>query len=288
MIIDRLVDRVEERGPVCVGLDSGWNVIPESFKKEYKTVEETLFQFNKRIIDCTEDICAIYKPQIAFYEAQGLEGLTAYARTLAYLREKGLLSIADVKRGDIASTAEQYAKAHFEGTFEADFMTLNPYMGYDSITPYFPYLEKGTKGVFVLLRTSNPGAKDIEYLNVDGEALYYKVGDNLEKMGRAFIGERGYSALCMVTGGTQVEEVTEIRNRYPQSFFLIPGYGAQGGKADNVRLYLKGNNGGIVNASRSIIKAWANVEDGEARFEEVTRQAVLNMREDIYGGQWLS
>lgn len=282
-MIDRLVARVDERGPVCVGLDSGWQSIPDSFKETYGSVEETVFQFNKRIIDCTQDICAVYKPQIAFYEAYGLEGMKAYARTLAYLRENDLLSIADVKRGDIASTADQYAKAHFEGDFEADFMTLNPYMGYDSITPYFPYLEKGTKGIFVLLRTSNPGAKDIEYLNVDGEALYYKVGDNLEKMGRAFVGQSGYSSLCMVTGGTQVEEVTQMRDRYPQSFFLIPGYGAQGGSADNVRLYLKGKNGGVVNASRSIIQAWAKVEDGAARFDELTREAVLKMREDICG-----
>src|SRR5699024_1324528 len=141
-----------------------------------------LFNFNKRIIDETADLVACFKPQIAYYEAHGLEGMMAYKKTLDYLRSKDLLVIGDIKRSDIASTAEMYAKAHFEGDFEVDFVTLNPYMGFDSIEPYLPYFNSGEKGAFVLLRTSNPGAKDIEMLNHADEPLFMTVGHCLKKM----------------------------------------------------------------------------------------------------------
>lgn len=281
MIIDRLYKEVEEKGNVCVGLDTHLDYIPKAMKDKYKETSEIIYAFNKRIIDCTKDIVAIYKLQIAYYEAYGIEGLKAYKKTLDYLRKVNSLSIGDVKRGDISATAKMYAKAHFEGDFETDFITLNPYMGFDSITPYLPYLEKGEKGVFVLLRTSNPGAKDIEYLNVNGESLYYHIGDKLEELGKDYIGESGYSALGAVVGGTHVDEAVEIRKRYKNMFFLIPGYGAQGAKGEDVKLYLNGNNGGVVNSSRGIIKAYMNHENGEKDFEVHTRNAVLNMREDI-------
>lgn len=281
MIIDRLFAEVEKKGSVCVGLDSHLDYIPESMKLEYRDMSELIFQFNKRIIDCTEDIVAIYKPQIAFYESYGIEGLIAYKKTLGYLRGIGALSIGDVKRGDISSTASMYAKAHFEGDFEADFITLNPYMGFDSITPYLPYLESGDKGVFVLLRTSNPGAKDIEYLDVDGESLYYHIGDKLEEMGRDYMGQCGYSSLAAVVGGTHTDEALEIRERYENMYFLIPGYGAQGARGEDVSLYLNDGNGGVVNSSRGIIKAYMKYDDGEESFDEYTRRAVLEMRGDI-------
>ena len=281
LIIDRLYEEVEKKGNVCVGLDTHLDYIPESIRAEFKEIHEQIFQFNKKIIDSTEDLVPIYKLQIAFYEAYGLEGLKAYKKTLEYLREKNLLSIGDVKRGDISSTASMYAKAHFQGDFETDFITLNPYMGFDSISPYLPYLESGKKGVFVLLRTSNPGAKDIEYLDVGGESLYYHIGDKLSEMGKDFIGKSGYSSLAAVVGGTHTDEALEIRRRYENMYFLIPGYGAQGAEGKDVALYLNQGNGGIVNSSRGIIKAYMNHEDGEERFEYYTREAVLKMRGDI-------
>lgn len=281
MIIDKLYKTVEEKGMVCIGLDSSIDYIPNIIKTKYQDMDEIIFQFNKRIIDCTKEIVAIYKPQIAFYEAYGIEGLMAYKKTMDYLRVNGLLSIGDVKRGDISSTADMYARAHFEGDFEADFITLNPYMGFDSITPYLKYLESGEKGVFVLLRTSNPGAKDIEYLESNNKKIYYHVGDKLEEMASKYIGQCGYSSLGAVVGGTHTDEAIEIRERYKNMFFLIPGYGAQGGKGDDARLYLKDGNGGIVNSSRGIITAYKNYEDGEDQFEEYTREAVLSMRADI-------
>ena len=281
MIIDRLFDEVEKKGNVCVGLDTHLDYIPEEMKKDYSDINELIFQFNKRIIDCTHDIVAIYKLQIAYYEAYGIEGLIAYKRTAEYLKSIDALSIGDVKRGDISATASMYAKAHFEGDFETDFITLNPYMGFDSITPYLPYLESGKKGLFVLLRTSNPGAKDIEYLNVDGESLYYHIGDKLQEIGKDYIGKCGYSSLGAVVGGTHTDEAVEIRDRYKNMYFLIPGYGAQGARGEDVKLYLNDGNAGVVNSSRGIIKAYMNYSDGEEKFEEYTRQVVISMREDI-------
>ncbi|WBB30947.1 orotidine-5'-phosphate decarboxylase [Parvimonas micra] len=283
MIVDRLYEAVKEKGFVCVGLDSHLDYIPNYIKEKHEKISDVIFEYNKTIIDATSDIVAIYKPQIAYYEANGLEGLIAYQRTLRYLKEKGLLSIGDVKRGDIASTAKEYAKAHFKGEFEADFITLNPYMGMDSITPYLDYLKTGEKGVFVLLRTSNEGAKDIECLDYNGEALYFKVGDELKKFADELTSECGYSPLGFVVGATHSEEAKKIRERYKNIFFLLPGYGAQGAKAEDIRTYLNDFNGGVVNSSRGIIKYYQKFEDGEERFAHYTREAVLNMRKDIYG-----
>lgn len=283
MIVDRLYEAVKEKGFVCVGLDSHLDYIPNYIKEKHEKISDIIFEYNKTIIDATSDIVAIYKPQIAYYEANGLEGLIAYQRTLRYLKEKGLLSIGDVKRGDIASTAKEYAKAHFKGEFEADFITLNPYMGMDSITPYLDYLKTGEKGVFVLLRTSNEGAKDIECLDYNGEALYFKVGDELKKFADELTSECGYSPLGFVVGATHSEEARKIRERYKNIFFLLPGYGAQGAKAEDIRTYLNDFNGGVVNSSRGIIKYYQKFEDGEEKFAHYTREAVLNMRKDIYG-----
>ena len=283
MIVDRLYEAVKEKGFVCVGLDSHLDYIPNYIKQKHEKLSDVIFEYNKTIIDATSDIVAIYKPQIAYYEANGLEGLIAYQRTLRYLKEKGLLSIGDVKRGDIASTAKEYAKAHFKGEFEADFITLNPYMGMDSITPYLDYLKTGEKGVFVLLRTSNEGAKDIECLDYNGEALYFKVGDELKKFADELTSECGYSPLGFVVGATHSEEAKKIRERYKNIFFLLPGYGTQGAKAEDIRTYLNDFNGGVVNSSRGIIKYYQKFEDGEERFAHYTREAVLNMRKDIYG-----
>ena len=248
LIIDKLYERVEERGVVCLGLDTDASYIPQHIL-EGKSLDEAIFQFNKEIIDATLDVVACYKVQIAYYEALGLAGLIAYRNTLKYLREKDAIIIADIKRGDIAATASQYAKAHFTGDFEADFITLSPYMGMDSIEPYMPYMESGKKGVFVLVRTSNKGAEDFENLDIkDGKKLYNAVADKITEAGQTVKGKYGYTAIGGVIGCTHVEEGKEIRSRYSDMFFLIPGYGAQGGTAEDVALYLKNGNGGVVNS----------------------------------------
>lgn len=287
MIIDSLYKRVEEKGNICVGLDSRLDFIPESLKEKHGDISKIIFEFNKKIIDETVDITAIYKPQIAYYEAYGIEGLIAYKNTLQYIKNVGAFSIGDIKRGDISSTAEMYGRAHLEGEFEADFITLNPYMGMDSITPYLKYIEEGDKGLFVLVRTSNPGAKDFEYLDVDGQPLYYRVGDKLNELASKYKGSSGYSPIGIVVGGTHTDEAQDIRNRYKDLFFLIPGYGAQGARGEDVNLYLRDGNGGVVNSSRGIITNYKKYEDGEENFHKYAREAVLKMKEDILNARGL-
>lgn len=280
LIIDKLYERVEERGVVCLGLDTDASYIPQHILSG-KSLDEAIFQFNKEIIDATLDVVACYKVQIAYYEALGLAGLIAYKNTLQYLREKDAIIIADIKRGDIAATASQYAKAHFTGDFEADFITLSPYMGMDSIEPYMPYIESGKKGVFVLVRTSNKGAEDFENLDIEGgKKLYNEVADKITEAGQTVKGRYGYTAIGGVIGCTHVEEGKEIRNRYSNMFFLIPGYGAQGGTAKDVALYLKNGNGGVVNSSRGILLAYKK-ENKELEYAECARNEAINMRDAI-------
>lgn len=280
LIIDKLYERVEERGVVCLGLDTDASYIPQHILSG-KSLDEAIFQFNKEIIDATLDVVACYKVQIAYYEALGLAGLIAYKNTLQYLREKDAIIIADIKRGDIAATASQYAKAHFTGDFEADFITLSPYMGMDSIEPYMLYMESGKKGVFVLVRTSNKGAEDFENLDIEGgKKLYNEVADKITEAGQTVKGRYGYTAIGGVIGCTHVEEGKEIRNRYSNMFFLIPGYGAQGGTAKDVALYLKNGNGGVVNSSRGILLAYKK-ENKELEYAECARNEAINMRDAI-------
>ncbi len=282
MIIDKLYENVKKNGHVCLGLDTDLNYIPQEFLATHESIEDALFQFNKSIIDATMDCVACYKVQIAYYEAFGLQGLNAYKKTLKYIKSVGSLAIADIKRGDIANTAQMYARAHFEGDFESDFITLSPYMGLDSLEPYLPYIEKKEKGVFVLVRTSNEGAKDIQYINDEnGEKIYSTVGKKVLDLGEKFLGNCGYSSVGGVMGCTHAEEGIELRKNLSSMFFLIPGYGAQGGKAEDVALYLKDGNGGIVNSSRGILLAYRKEENGAGKFAECARKETIKMKEDI-------
>lgn len=275
--MDRLYEAVAAKGSVCVGLDTDFSYLPEGYADNTKTAGENLVRFNREIIDATREVAGCYKVQIAYYEALGMDGMMAYRDTLAYLRENKLLTIADIKRGDIAKTAEMYAKAHFEGDFEADFITLAPYMGLDSLSPYLPYMEKSGKGAFVLCRTSNGGAKDFEYEKLaDGRHVYDLVGDKVTELGKAYMGEHGYSSIGLVIGGTHIEEAKEIRAKYQNSFFLIPGYGAQGGKAEDIAQYLQKGNGGAVNSSRGILLAYKKQEG--VRFDEAAYRECVDMK----------
>lgn len=279
--MDKLYEAVDARGPVCVGLDTDFSYLPEGFAKAELTAGENIVRFNKAVVDATKDVAGCFKVQIAYYESLGLDGIRAYKETLDYVKAAGMPVIADIKRGDIAKTAEMYAKAHFEGDFEADFITLAPYMGLDSIRPYLPYVTGAGKGLFVLVRTSNPGAKDFEYEKLaDGRHVYDMVGDKLHELGGECMGEKGYSSLGLVIGGTHIEEAAEIRARYEDSFFLIPGYGAQGGTADDIARYLdKHSNGGVVNSSRAVLLAYKK-QPGVA-FDEAARNECIKMKEAI-------
>ncbi|MDR0207104.1 MAG: orotidine-5'-phosphate decarboxylase [Bacteroidales bacterium] len=282
MIIDKLFSSVAQKGHVCVGLDTDYEYLPIDFSKTFSHISDALFTFNKQIIDATLDVSACYKVQIAYYEAFGMQGLEAYRRTLSYLREQKAIIVADVKRGDIAKTAEMYAKAHFSGDFEADFMTLNPYMGMDTISPFLPFIKNNEKGVFVLIRTSNEGAKDIEYLLTEvNKRVYHIVGEKINTLGKKHLGNCGFSSIGGVMGCTHADEAQEVRQQLDSTFFLIPGYGAQGGKAEDIALYLKNGNGGVVNASRSILLAYKKIDNSGTNFAEHARNETIRMRDEI-------
>jgi orotidine-5'-phosphate decarboxylase len=282
MIADRLYESVNKKGNVCVGLDTAASYIPEGFRSKFENIEDAVFEFNKKIIDATGDISGCFKVQIAYYEALGIKGLQAYKKTLAYLREQGHITIADIKRGDIAATASMYAKAHFEGDFESDMITLSPYMGLDSIDPYLNYVKDSEKGLFILLRTSNPGAKDIQYIETsENKRVYDAVGDKLHELSEKYMGSCGYSSIGAVMGCTHIDEGIEIRKKLHNMFFLIPGYGAQGGAAKDVAIYLKDGNGGVVNSSRAVLMAYKKKEDGAEKFDIYAREEVLRMKEAI-------
>jgi orotidine-5'-phosphate decarboxylase len=284
MIIDKLYKKVEEKGNVCLGLDTSLTYIPEEFSKKYESVSEVLFNFNKKIIDETIDSVSCYKVQIAYYEALGIEGLTAYKNTLKYVRENGEIVIADIKRGDIKDTADMYAKAHFSGDFEADYITLSPYMGFDSIEPYIPYVKNCNKGIFPLIRTSNKGAYDIEYLNTeDGKRVFDVVAEKTNKLGEECMGSCGYSSIGGVVGCTHTEEAVKLRETLKSTFLLIPGYGAQGGGAKEVKPFLKNKNGAVVNSSRGILLAYRKKEYEGLSFYEAARSETIRMRDDLWG-----
>jgi len=262
MNMDTLFDAVALRGPVCVGLDTAIDYIPQEVLRKTGSAAAALLAFNKAIIDATSAACACYKVQIAYYEEHGIEGLRAYAETLRYVRRSGIPVVADIKRGDIADTAARYAKAHLDGEFEADFVTLSPYMGMDSLDPWLEYVSRKGKGLFVLMRTSNKGMRDFEYRELAGGGrLFDAVGDKIQALATRYRGVRGYGAVGAVVGCTEREEAAAIRASRPDVFFLIPGYGAQGGAAADAALLLRNGNGGIVNASRSILKAWQTIPD---------------------------
>jgi orotidine-5'-phosphate decarboxylase len=277
--MDNLYESVARKGPVCLGLDTAPEYLPDKVRKAASSDAGAILAYNKALVDATADVAACYKVQIAYYEALGLAGLAAYAKTLAYIRGRGCLVIADIKRGDIADTASQYAKAHFTGDFQADFVTLSPYMGMDSLAPWMEYAETKGKGAFVLMRTSNPGMRDFEYRELTGGGrLYNAVGDSLAELAQDHLGAHGYGAFGAVAGCTGQEEAAAIRGAYPSLFFLIPGYGAQGGAAKDAALLLRDGNGGVVNASRSILKAWSKGLPESAAASVTQEQAALAAR----------
>lgn len=282
MIVDKLYEIVKEKGHVCLGLDTDFEYLPKSFAQKYDTREDAIYNFNKNIIDATYDIVACYKVQIAYYESYGINGLVAYSKTLKYIKKRGCICITDIKRGDIQKTAEMYAKAHFEGDFESDFVTLNPYMGInDSIEPFLEYVKNKNKGIFVLVRTSNSGAKDFQYIRESGICVYEKVGEKIEELSQQNLGKYGFSSIGAVVGCTNNEEGIKLRSKIKSLFLLIPGYGAQGGKAEDIKNYLIDGNGAVVNSSRGILLEYKKYEDGEINFAKYARKEAIRMRDDI-------
>lgn len=301
-MIDRLISQIEaKQNPTVVGLDPTYQMIPSFIKEEKldlfgktpKAVAEMFITFNKAILDEVAPLIPAVKPQIAMYEQYGLEGLRAYMETIAYAKEKGLVVIGDVKRGDIASTAAAYA-GHIAGVeiegeqfdlWQEDAVTLNPYMGFDGIEPFIKACNEKDRGLFILVKTSNPSGVELQDLLVDGTPIYDKTADLVHKWGELTMGTKGYSRIGAVVGATYKEQGMELRKRMPHTFFLVPGYGAQGGKAEDLKEYFDHNGSGIiVNSSRGIIAAYKkDSECDEKDFAVASKKAVLAMRADLQG-----
>lgn len=304
MIIDKLIDRIKQtQNPTVVGLDPRLDYIPTHIKQaafaEFGETTagaaEAFYRFNVELIDGIYDLVPAVKPQIAMYEQYGRFGICAYINTVEYAKQKGLIVIGDIKRGDIASTAEAYSDGHIGrvcvgenkyAVYKEDFITLNPYLGYDSIEPYLQDCRQYEKGLFILVKTSNKRSGDIQDLIADGKPVYEIVGGYVADWGRDLIGKYGFSEVGAVVGATYPEQAKRLRETMPHTFFLIPGYGAQGGKAEDLAVcFDKDGLGGIVNSSRGIIAAYqsAKYKDnfGEKEFAQAARQAVLDMKEDL-------
>lgn len=260
-----------KNGPLCVGLDTDPSYIPENIIAQYESAPAAVLAYNKAIIDrvVSDNSACCFKVQIAYYEAMGLEGLKVYSETLKYIRQTGLMAISDIKRGDIGATSDAYAKAHFTGDFETDIITVNPYMGFDTLKPFTAYStpDKGGKGAFVLLCTSNPGMVDIEHQELaEGGLLLERVGAELQRIGeewRYACADYNYQTCGIfgaVVGATQEADARWLRDKYSDIFFLIPGYGAQGGAA-RIAATLLDKAGGAVNSSRGILCAWKKDEE---------------------------
>ena len=303
-MINKLIKEITKKNaPIVVGLDPMLNYIPKHVqKKAYSEFGETLegaaeaiWQYNKAIVDATYDLIPAVKPQIAMYEQFGIEGLKAFKRTVDYCKEKGLVVIGDIKRGDIGTTSAAYATGHLGkvtvGTkqyslFDEDFVTVNPYLGTDGIKPFIDVCKEEKKGLFILVKTSNKSSGEFQDKLIDGRPLYEIVGDHVAKWGEEHIGDK-YSYIGAVVGATYPEMGKVLRKVMPKSFILVPGYGAQGGKAEDLKPYFNEDGlGAIVNSSRGIIAAYKQekyANFGEANFADASRQAVIDMIEDING-----
>ena len=303
-MINKLVENIKRTGaPIVVGLDPMLNYIPEHIQKKAfaefgETLEgaaEAIWQYNKGIVDATFDLIPAVKPQIAMYEQFGIPGLIAYKKTVEYCKSKDLVVIGDIKRGDIGSTSAAYAVGHLGQVqvgskkyagFDEDFATVNPYLGSDGVKPFMDVCKEEKKGIFVLVKTSNPSSGEFQDRVIDGRPLYELVGEKVAQWGDELMGD-GYSYVGAVVGATYPEMGKVLRKIMPKTFILVPGYGAPGGKgADLVHFFNEDGLGAIVNSSRGIIAAYKQEkykEFGAENYADASRAAVKDMIADISG-----
>lgn len=301
-MINELVSKIKKlEAPIVVGLDPMLSYIPDhvkekAFKEHGETLEgakEAILAYNTAIIDAIYDLVPAIKPQIAMYEQFGIEGLIAYQKTCEYAKSKGLVVIGDIKRGDIGSTSEAYAIGHVGKakvgskeyqSFQQDFITLNPYMGSDSILPFLKVCKEEKKGVFVLTKTSNPSSGEFQDRMIDGRPLYEWVGEKVNEWGLDFMGDE-YSYVGAVVGATYPEMAKVLRKTMPKAYILVPGYGAQGGAGKDLKDFFNEDGlGAIVNSSRGIIAAYKQeqyAKFGAENFQDASRAAVIAMKEDL-------
>lgn len=302
-MINKLVEKIKKtNAPIVVGLDPMMKYIPEHILKQafdaygetLKGAGEALWQYNKGIVDAVYDLIPAVKPQIAMYEQFGIPGIMAFKKTLDYCHEKDLLVIGDIKRGDIGSTSGAYATGHLGKVqvgskeyygFDEDFVTINPYMGTDSVQPFIDVAIPEKKGMFILTKTSNPSSGEFQDQLVDGRPVYELVAEKVVEWGRQHMGKCGYSYVGAVVGATYPEMGAVLRKLMPKSFILVPGYGAQGAKGSDLTNYFNEDGlGAIVNSSRGIIAAYKQPKYekfGAEGFADAARQAVIDMQQDI-------
>ena len=303
-MINKLINKIQKtKAPIVVGLDPMLSYVPEHIQKKAfdefgETLEgaaEAIWQFNKEIVDKTYDLIPAVKPQIAMYEQFGIEGLKAYNKTVDYCKSKDLVVIGDIKRGDIGSTSAAYATGHLGKVqvgsktyagFDEDFATVNPYLGSDGVKPFIDVCKQEKKGLFILVKTSNPSSGEFQDQLINGKPLYELVGEKVAQWGEDHMGD-GYSYIGAVVGATYPEQGEILRKVMPKSFILVPGYGAQGGKGkDLVHFFNEDGLGAIVNSSRGIIAAYkqeAYAKFGAENFGDASRAAVEAMITDIQG-----
>ena len=298
--IDRLIDKIKElNNPTVLGLDPRFELMPECIKTKYgknvDTICDGILEFNKNLIDSVFDIIPAIKPQLAFYEMFGPRGMEVFRKTCEYAKQKGMLVIADAKRGDIGSTCAGYSNAYLgktnvgeyeESLYSIDFLTVNPYLGSDGIKPFAEDCKKYNKGLFILVKTSNPSSGELQDLRLEnGKTIYEEVGSLVSSWGEELIGKYGYSSIGAVVGATYPNQMETLRGLMPNTFFLIPGYGAQGGKAEDIALGFSDGIGGIVNASRSLMCAfksdrWKDKYSDE-EYYKATRDEAIRMRDEL-------
>lgn len=300
MALDRLIKEIiKKENPTVAGLDPKLDYVPEyirqkSFSQYGETLEgaaDALLQFNIGLIDALYDVVPAVKPQCAYYEMYGWQGMRALAETIKYAQSKGLFVITDGKRNDIGTTMEAYAAAHLGKTtvagntlsaFGGDALTVNGYLGSDGINPLLEICKNEDKGIFVLVKTSNKSSGELQDRLIGDTTVYRTMGDMCESWGADSVGEYGYSAVGAVVGATYPEQLGELRAALPHTFFLVPGYGAQGGGADDiVSAFDKNGLGAVINSSRAIMCAYKKQGADEKAYADCARQEALNMREQI-------
>ncbi len=300
MSFDRLIKKIiEMNNPTVVGLDPLIDYVPsyirnKCFMKYGETLKgaaKAIYKFNKAIIDEIYDIVPAIKPQAAYYEMYGYQGVKVLEKTIKYAQSKGMFVITDGKRNDIGATMNAYASAHLGNTvvgsstleaFGSDALTVNGYLGTDGIQPLLDVCEANDKGIFVLAKTSNKSSGELQDLLIDGTPVYAVMGDMCEKWGSQQIGEYGYSSVGAVVGATYPQQLTELRKRLPHTLFLVPGYGAQGGGAQGLKGAFDENGlGAIVNSSRAVMCAYKKENCDEKDFAKASRREVIRMRDDI-------
>ena len=295
-MIDSLINKIiKMQNPSCVGLDTDFSYLPDEMKEDISTFEgaaERIIEFNMNVIDKVCDIVPAVKVQIAYYEMYGYEGLRAFNYTVNYARGRGMTVIADCKRNDIGSTAGCYSKAYLGKTalggktlqaFPADMLTVNGYLGYDGIKPFVDDVKANDKSIFILVKTSNPSSGELQNLRLDnGKFIYEHMGELVSEWGKDIIGKYGYSEVGAVVAATHPGEAARLRAQMPHTFFLIPGYGAQGGSAEMLKVCFDGRGlGGIVNSSRGILCAYKKPEYSGMTYYEAARAACLDMQQDL-------